>query len=641
MEPDSRRFTLEAPDGFVVHVLDPLPEHLSVGDTLGIEDNLWQQWQEYWAGGPPDMNAEWFEMDELKSRTFDNKVWIPLYADHPISEVGETGYVGFREEYFVAYSFIVPKNQKAAALDLEIDVMGGFDHKPSVDEDEVFHPAIDWDCDNVKGWHPVLVQHIEVERVHELHINQDIILALGLKKTGDAWVRPEEDYIEVIKLIRDRDLKAIRIEIRAEFLKDYLCATNSGLILHTYQSRKAVAESLAAFKSDHDEAGGPSANYEWRGSVREVFEGNSLLDVLGQAVVSRAWRIDTDYDEDIPSYEFPGKTASETFEVKSSGRKVSQAAGELWKKEWIEPAALSSRVRRDKISSQLQFIVDNEGHRETSATLLSPSRWLWFHPDVVNDLLKKPNGTLTWYSEDTGGVGGAWNRSVHFGVNALGLVNVYAKDIALLPEIDKKTWANHNLSPDGKVSAELLMSQMQTNPAATDAPERIFLNLINEIQRLSKAKFGEELLRQHWSADEISKRINRFHASTLAGFYSLCKEITRFLIERIDVGVLKQLKTETDNKLGSLKRLERIFTALGYDGGKLLGVLVGVYELRLADAHLPSSIDIKDAMGLVGIDYDDLKFNAGKRLLDNVNAALVQIKDALENGDFSKLSNSA
>ena len=195
-----------------------------------------------------------------------------------------------------------------------------------------------------------------------------------------------------------------------------------------------------------------------------------MLDILGQAVVSRGWRTDTDYDEDIPIYDFPGKTASERFEVKSSNRKVSQAAGELWKKEWIEPAATSPRVRGDKIPSQLQFIVDNEGHRETSATLTSPSRWLWFHPDVVNDLLKKPNGVLTWHSEDTGHVGGAWNRSVHFGVNALGLVNVYAKDIALLPEIDQKTWANHNLSPDGKVSAELLMSQMQTNPAATDAP---------------------------------------------------------------------------------------------------------------------------------------------------------------------------
>lgn len=312
---------------------------------LSIDDDLWQQWQAYWAGGPPNTKAQWFEMDELKKRTFDNKVWIPLYADQLISEIGEMGYAGSREEYFSAYSFIVPKDQKVSALNLEIDVMGGFDNRPGVDEDDIFHPAAAWDCDDVKGWHPVLVQYIEVERVHELHINQVIVLALGLKRVGDAWVRPEEDYIEVIKLIRDSDSKAIRMEIRAEFLKDYLCATNSGLILHTYQSRKAVAERFDAFNSNHDKASGSSASYEWMGSVGEVFEGNSLLDVLGQAMVSRAWRTDTDYDEDIPSYEFPGETASETFEVKSSGRKVSRAAGELWKKEWIEPNSTDSGAK--------------------------------------------------------------------------------------------------------------------------------------------------------------------------------------------------------------------------------------------------------------------------------------------------------
>jgi len=184
---------------------------------------------------------------------------------------------------------------------------------------------------------------------------------------------------------------------------------------------------------------------------------------------------------------------------------------------------------------------------------------------------------------------------------------------------------------------ELLMSQMEAHPASTESPETAFFRLIGEIQDLSRAKFGRELLRQHSWSEEISRKIHRFEASTLEGFYSLCKDITRFLIERIDIDLLKHLKTESEPKLGSLKRLERILTALGYDGRKVLGVLVGIYELRLADAHLPSTSDVEEAMALVGVDYEDIRLNAGKHLLQNINTTLVQIKAAIEHGDLTKL----
>ena len=636
IEADSRRFTVEGPDGFVVHVFDPLPASLDVGDTLCIDDALWRQWQAYWAEGPPNLTAEWCEMNELKERTFDKRVWIPIYADQIISEIGEFGYAGYSEDYFDAHSLIVPNNQKAKAMEFDW-IERGSDDRPCIDEDETFHPASEYNWNDTKGWLPVLVQYTAVEKRRDIQVNQDIILALGLKRVGNMWVRPEEDNVEVIKLTQSDNSTTVRVEMRADFLKDYMCATNSGLVLFTYQSRKAIREHFNKLERNNDKREGPSSSYEWEGSIREVFEGNSLLDILGGATVSRGWRTDTDYDEDIPVYKLPGATASETFEVKSQNRKVCQAVGELWKKEWIEPAATSPRVRGDKAASQLEFIIDNEGHRETSATLTSPSRWLWFHPDVVNDLLKKPHAVLKWHSEDTGHVGGAWNRSVHFGVNAIGLVNVYAKDIALLPEIDKKTWANHNVSPDGKVSTELLMSQMQSNPAATVAPETLFFRLIDEIQGVSKARLGRELLRHHSSSERISTKIHRFETATLDGFYSLCKEITRFLIERIDEDLLKELKNETDKNVRSLKRLERILLALGHDGTRLLGILVGVYDLRHADAHLPSSSKIKDAMVLARIDYDELRFNAGKRLLQNINATLIQIKDALETSDLTKL----
>jgi len=425
------------------------------------------------------------------------------------------------------------------------------------------------------------------------------------------------------------------MSVRAEFLKDYLCAAGSGLVLFTYQSRQAIEESFNDLKWGKEELTEKTDQFYWSGRLLAEREGS----MFGQAVhVLHAARTDTDYSEDIPVYGFPTDrtTRSTSWTVEPSGRELTRAIGEIWKHEWINPATRSSRVRGDKTESNLEFIIDNEGNRETSRTLTRPSRWLWFHPNVINDLLGKSTGVIGWHTEDTGSVGGAWNRAVHFGVNSIGLVNVYAKDIATVSEVDKRVWVRHNVPPEGGVSKELVMSQMQVNPASTEAPEDIFFRAVEQIQLIVEARVGGDFFRQHSSQVTISRQIHRFQAVTLEGFFLLCKEITRYAIERIDVDLLKRLKKE-DDKIGSLKRLERILTALGNDGRQMTGVLAGVYDLRIADAHLPSDSRIADSMELVGVDYSEMKMLSGKQLIRNVASALAHIAYAFAIGDWAKV----
>jgi hypothetical protein len=622
---------VEAPDGFVVK-LPELPEGVTVGETIGVDDALWQKWRESWSL----TNPEWFEMKDLKKHTYNNKVWIPLYTQHKISETGDIRHEGFREEYFGAHSVIVPTDQRDQALNLEWMDVSGSSHKPWVDDENIFHSAAEHDW-KVQGSNPVLVHRIEIERSTDLHINQDLVLALSLKRDGDVWTCPEEDYVEVIRLKRDKEGTPIVAEIRAEFLKDYLCATRSGLILLTYQSRQATNESFALLRWEN-EVIEKTDSYNWSGRLLPIYEGDFLFD--GPVAVFHSGRTDTNYSEDIPVYGFPtdDNTYSTSWTVEPTGRKLVRAISEIWSKEWIGPASKSPRVRGDKVPSKIEFIVDNQGTTETSEILISPSRWLWFHPNVINDLLKKRTGVLSWYTEDTGGVGGAWNRAVHFGVNSIGLVNVYAKDIGQLRDIDKRIWARHNLSPEGRVSAELLMSQMQAQPAETVAPEQTFFALIDDIQQTSKDKLGRELLRKHSSEEEILRKIHRFQASSLEGFYLRCKEITRFLIERIDIDSLKKLKKEENTNLGSLRRIENILTTLGADGRTIMKVPAGVYDLRIADAHLSSTDSIQGSMKLVGVDYEETKLHSGKKLIENINGSLAQIREVFDNGDLTKLT---
>jgi hypothetical protein len=59
---------------------------------------------------------------------------------------------------------------------------------------------------------------------------------------------------------------------------------------------------------------------------------------------------------------------------------------------------------------------------------------LWFKPDLILALIDRRGGSLEWCTRETGGVKGSPDCRVPFGINSLGLVNTYAKDVALFPE---------------------------------------------------------------------------------------------------------------------------------------------------------------------------------------------------------------
>jgi hypothetical protein len=51
------------------------------------------------------------------------------------------------------------------------------------------------------------------------------------------------------------------------------------------------------------------------------------------------------------------------------------------------------------------------------------------------------------------------------------VINIYAKDIALLPDIQQQIYATFNVGPEGGISEELLAFQARAAPASTQAPE--------------------------------------------------------------------------------------------------------------------------------------------------------------------------
>ncbi|MCZ6866940.1 MAG: hypothetical protein O7E55_06380 [Chloroflexi bacterium] len=145
------------------------------------------------------------------------------------------------DEYFGATSVLLPADDSNDALKISWSDIGNQTQKSWVEGEDYIAAGIfkDYQTDLI-GSFPVLEQYRDGDQATEWYLDQDIIFALGLKLEEDSWVCPGEDFIEVARLRRGDDGRPEIFEIRAEHLRDYLCARKSGLLVATYRSRRAV-----------------------------------------------------------------------------------------------------------------------------------------------------------------------------------------------------------------------------------------------------------------------------------------------------------------------------------------------------------------------------------------------------------------
>lgn len=582
------------------------------------------------------MNQDWFEFKELEKRFYDNAVWIPLRASITVISQGKYGYDGYVEEFFGSGSLAVPNAKKVQASRLNWDSLGISHGHESHFEGRKYVPCDVYTDPKFSGINLVLEQFTTKLELREWYLHQDLVIALKLRRESDTWVCPEEGYIDVVKLTRNDKGSPVLLEIRAEFLKDYLCARNLNLRITSYRSRRKVTINPSSVDWKERYVERIKTDEKWIGSISEVHEGG---DPFGASTsVIHVERTDVDTGADVPVMNLPTGNesfASKNWTVKSSGKKLYFTQGQFWRDEWVNKGRSSSRVRGDKVAPTVFFITDASGKLESKKTLDKHGRWLWFRPELIMALAHRRGGFLEWYTRNTGQVGCSPGRGIHFGVNNLGFINVYAKDIAFLPDWQQKVWAAFNISPDGGVSKELQDSQVNARPANTQAPERFFQRGLISLNDTFNERFKTPLLIEHGFIDEIIERTHRFRAIDDAGLFALAKDVARLTADLINPSVLHAIVAPPKGeKWGSLKSLEKVIALkIGEQKAReLLGPLVGIYKMRHADAHLPGS-ELEEALALVGIDKSDPKVFQGLRLLFTTVSSIYSIRDIFKEWD--------
>ena len=146
-----------------------------------------------------------------------------------------------KEESFGVGSVAVPLDQRAAAEALDwMDIGLRHEHGPWTRPDAyTASDLVDLDGEGNFGVALVLAQRGNTDEPQEWHLHQDLVIALRLKREGDVWVAIDEGTAKW-RGSKGRALRRLSLEIRAEYLKDYLCARSMALYVSSYRQRIAV-----------------------------------------------------------------------------------------------------------------------------------------------------------------------------------------------------------------------------------------------------------------------------------------------------------------------------------------------------------------------------------------------------------------
>lgn len=572
------------------------------------------------------MDQDWILQKKETRRAFSKSTWVPLRAAVD-NENGNVKNVGYSNEFFgcgsVAFS---PENREIADKLSWGDIGLSRTIGPYAYEDG-FYSTIDEYQYNDKepiGVHLVLELPLPVVGGRQWILNPDLVAALRLIKEGAHWVRPEENFVVVAREILDENGEQRLIEIKREYLLDYLAARNLALRLSYYRQR---VENVTALETSH--YAGLESHQEERDGGRYELLIRDINDVFGGSwAMFRAWRTDVDEDEDAPVM---GPETNENTDYESSrghrgGYEGVRVEGEFWRDEWIDHQGISTRVRGDADKNLPQFIVETDGTRFASSELNSEDigRWLWFRSSIVNELLDLRGFSLGWYTAETGCIKSTSGYSIHFGINSSDLITIYAYDIARLPAWEQHIWAAQNVVPDGKVSSELLDSQVKAQPASTHAVEELLFEVMAMLENGFREAYDVPLFTHDINRLEAMKHISRFASKDQASLLRLAKELIRIFSDRLDVRELRKLSTHSNkDKLGSNKLLEDVLAQkVGLEKArKVFGPIAGAYDMRVGDAH-PTSSKIGDALALAGIDNSNSFLRQGEQLISNFGQSI-------------------
>jgi hypothetical protein len=203
-------------------------------------------------------------------------------------------------------------------------------------------------------------------------------------------------------------------------------------------------------------------------------------------------------------------------------------------------------------------------------------------------------------------------------------MTVYAYDVARLYPWEQRIWAAHNVVPEGKVSNELLASQVNAEPANTHAVEYMLFETMRLLEENFQKVYGISLFTHDIDEAASMQHVSRFMSTNQSSLLRLAKELVRVFSDRLNVRELRKISTHAErDKLGSNKLLQDVLAQkVGAEKARrIFAEVAGVYDMRLGDAH-PTGSQIADSIKLAGVDQSLSFLQQGQQVINNFGRAI-------------------
>lgn len=554
-------------------------------------------------------DCKWFEMTDVIENVYGDSTWTPLWH-YDIIKVGEPTAAGYEEEILRVRTLFSPLENKSRLMHehfLNFDPDGA---SATVDGGNYCKPGLcyfDSSIGLIAGEYSVFGFYLPKGPNIEPLVSQDLTVALRLVRQGDAWIRPEEHDIDVIRIERDGEMKIREIKIRTEVLKDYLCARSMGLYVEEFRHRQAqmLQAPVITWPRCHGkvERCCENGHYVWKGWVFE----HADKDNWNESHIIKG-------DLSFPAY----------YRIE----------GQLWKQYWVRAGVKSPRIGGD--SSSLEFIVSPNGDKHEISALDDDQYghvYLFFASTIILHLQDTVGVEFEWASRDVFSVGFPSCDKILCGISSNGNIFVLSADIARLEDWAQNLWYRENIRPEDSSdywSHELVRNQMLCEFLRDEeSPEQIFDRSVDKLGAAFKKRTGVELWNDIDTGEAVIENVSRFVCCNRHDLSELAKFILKALSERMSSTNLKAYiaDVEATKGLKSIGLFEKALSKLdaSLDAAELVRFIRNINDIRQVDSHLMSSSDEKKRLMKISLSEDASPFERGAQLIEYTNRGILKL----------------
>ena len=349
------------------------------------------------------------------------------------------------------------------------------------------------------------------------------------------------------------------LEVKAEFLKDYLKQRGCALVLAYFQSR----------------------------DVRETQEDISLPDDDRERFTVRGGRAVRGVRRNQSGYEFhwfcpvraddiPYGREERLKEDRENLKFETKQGYRFSKEEGFQEAG----YRRPAIGA------------EDLEEAISFFRWTYFEPEVLEKYKNDSRGSVSEWSRQGLQVNWLDKMTLRAYRNDEDLILIIVDDLAKIPDEELSHWYHYNTSPAGEIPGEMITNYIKADWVDSESPSDAAINAVTELNEAFKTKYGVQLYRE--TGDGINAdRMLSLPRNEEHELLNVMSEAHQVIVENLDRGnlesqlpddVLEDVEGKKSALFEFVKDLSDTSTA-----AEILDPINAVHDFRKEGSHMTVS----------------------------------------------------